>query len=302
MKKTIMSTLLTTLVFTSSLFFIHQAPLRYGHTVFSMTDKKGDDNGAGKIQYPTQINKEEGLFDITKFEVKKDKNEIEFTYELANINNKYNNSNKFSNVLIDTYISVGEEGLNTTLEYGAAITFNEDYPWMYHIRITPEEYYIEKLVDITNKQTEKIECEFALDDTTLLIKTDAKNINEDLKKSKYYVFTGGYDILGSDNYRKVVDEESEWNFYGGINSLYQPNVLDVVSPIQKKMLVYFMPPIYAALSPVYNQSHQFLFKKELLYLIALILASLKYLSIYKEYTLRKKDNVIKNNTDIDKAN
>lgn len=289
MKKPVISTILTTLVFAGSLFLINQAPLRHGNVVFSMTDKKGDDNGAGKISYPSKIKDEKGLFDITKFEVKKDNNEIEFTYELANINNQYNNTNGFSNVLIDTYISVGDEGLNTTLEYGAAITFNEEYPWMYHIRITPEEYYIEKVVDVVNKETEKIECDFELKDTKLFIKTDLKNIEENLKESKYYVFTGGYDILGSDNYRKVVSEESEWNFYGGIDSLYQPNVIDVVSPIQKNMLVYFMPPIYAALSPVYNQVHQLLFKKEILYLIALILGTLKYLNIYKEYKLEKKD-------------
>lgn len=293
MKKTVIGTILTTLVFASSLFFINQAPLRHGNVVFSMTDKKGDDNGAGKINYPTNMKDESGLFDITKFEVKKDKNNIEFTYELSNINNQYNNSNGFSNVLIDTYISVGDEGLNTTIEYGAAVTFNDEYPWSYHIRITPEEYYIEKVVDTINKETERIECEFKLKDTKLTITTNSENIKEDLKKSKYYVFTGGYDIFGSDNYRKVVGDEDEWNFYGGIDSLYQPNVIDVVSPVQKNMLVYFMPPMYAVLSPVYNQAHQILFKKEILYLIALILGALKYLNIYKEYK-SKKDISIEN--------
>lgn len=296
MKKAVISTILTTLVFASSLFCINQAPLRHGNVVFSMTDKKGDDNGAGKINYPTIMKDENGLFDITKFEVKKDKNNIEFTYELANINNQYNNSNGFSNVLIDTYINVSDEGLNTTIEYGAAVTFNEEYPWIYHIRITPEEYYIEKVIDIINKETERIECEFQLNDTKLTIKTDSENIEEDLKKSKYYVFTGGYDIFGSDNYRKVVSDEDEWNFHGGIDSLYQPNVIDVVSPIQKNMLVYFMPPMYAVLSPVYNQAHQILFRKEILYLLALILGALKYLNIYKEYKLRKRDVLIENKT------
>lgn len=297
-KKILLSTVFTTLIFITSCGLIYNAPLRHGDVVFSMTDKKGDDNGAGKVKYPDGLQNQSGLFDITKFEVKQSNKTTEFIYNLANINNEYENKNGFSHVLIDTYINVSDEGLNTTLEYGAAVTFNENYPWLYHIRITPEKYYIEKITNTTTREVESIDCEITLEGKTIIIKTDSKNINENLKLAKYYVFTGGYDIFGSDNYRRIVSEENEWNFYGGIDSLYQPNILDVVSPVQKNMLVYFMPPMYAILSPVFNQTHQLLFKKETLYVLAIMLFGIKYFSLYRQY---KKEKSI-SNEDITEVN
>lgn len=291
MKKIYKSIILTTLTLIVCLIFTHNSSLRLGNTIFNMNDKKYDDNGAGKIQYPTNLKDNEGIFDIVNFKVKKEKDEFSFEYRLSNIINNYNNTNGFSNVLIDTYISVGKDGLLTTFDYGAAVNFNEDYPWTYHIRITPEEYYIEKLVDKVNRVTERLECNLDVDGKTIKLTTSKSNIGEDLKKSKYYVFTGGYDIFGSDNYRRVVDDENEWDFYGGIKSVYQPNILDVVSPIQERMLVYFMPPMYAILSPVYNQAHQLIFKEEIVYLLIIILFGLKYFNLYKQYKEIKEADV-----------
>lgn len=290
MKKIRASFILTTITLIVCLVLTHNSSLRLGNTLFNMNDKKYDDYGAGKLQYPTNLKDEKGLFDITNFKVKKIKDEIVFEYNLSEINNKYNNTNGFSNVLIDTYINVGEDGLLTTLDYGAAITFNEDYPWTYHIRITPEKYYIEKITDKINRITEEIESSLEVEGKAIRIKTKKENITENLKRGKYYVFTGGYDIFGSDNYRRVVADEDEWDFYGGIKSVYQPNILDVVSPMQERMLVYFMPPMYAILSPVYNQIHQILFKQEFIYGLILLFFTYKYITIYKQYKKIEEEN------------
>lgn len=291
MRKIKISAILTTIVFVICLAFIYQAPLRYGNIVFSMNDKKYDDNGAGKIQYPKNLSDEKGLFDITNFTVKSTKEDILFEYNLSDINNKYNNKNGFSNVLVDTYISVSDKGMFAPIEYGAAVSFNESYPWTYHIKITPESYYMERIIDAPKRVTEKIDVKLEVKGTKLIIKTNKNNIKEDLKRSKYYVFTGGYDIFGSDGYRRVVMKESEWDFYGGIESLYQPNVIDIVSPLQSRMLTYFMPPIYSVLSPVFNQTHQLIFRKELLYLLTLIFFAFKYFSIYKKYKSCKEESI-----------
>lgn len=270
------------------LYGIYTASLRYGNTVFSMNDKKNDDYGYGNIKYPTNLSDKSGLFDITKFEVESNKETVTFKYTIAEMDNYYNNTNGFSHLLLDTYISVNEEGLLTTLEYGAAITFNEDYPWMYHIRITPEEYYIEKIVDVEHKISERIECDLEVLENNIYISTSKENINENLKDSKYYVFSGGYDVLGSDKYRVVGADENEWYFSGGIDSLYQPNVIDIVTPVQKSILTYFMPPTYAVLSPVYNQVHQMLFRKELLYVLTILLFGTKYVVLGREFIKEKR--------------
>lgn len=293
MKKLRNSSIITTLLLIISLFFIHNSSLRLFNTVFVMNDAKNDDYGAGNVKYPLNMKNKQGLFDLTKFSVKKTNKEISFEYILGDINNEFENKNGFSNVLIDTYISTGEDGLLTTLEYGASITFNEDYPWVYHIRITPEESYIEKLTDKVNRETEVIESKLEVVENKIKLIVNKDEIKENLKESKYYVFTGGYDIFGSDNYRRIIDEEDEWDFYGGIKSLYQPNILDVVSPIQERMLSYFVPPVYAVLSPIYNQAHQLVFKKELVYLMTFAFFGYEYFSLYKRY--KKESNINKEN-------
>ena len=288
MKKIIKSTIITTCLMSLCLYGTYRAPLRYGNTVFSMNDKKNDDYGSGNIKYPTNLSDKSGLFDITKFEVESNKDNVVFKYTIAEMDNCYDNSNGFSHLLLDTYISVNEEGLLTTIEYGAAITFNENYPWMYHIRITPEDYYIEKLVDIEHKITERLECELMVSDNKIHISTSKENMNENLKESKYYVFSGGYDILGSDKYRVVGADENEWYFSGGIDSLYQPNVIDIVNPVQKSILTYFMAPTYAVLSPAYNQIHQMFFRKELLYCLIILLFGVKYIILSRDFMKEKR--------------
>lgn len=294
MKKVKRSVLITTLFLIISLVFTYNSSLRFGSTIFTMNDEKNDDFGAGDIKYPLNMKEKHGIFDLTRFSVKNTKDDISFEYYLNNIDNEYNNKNGFSNVLIDTYISVGEDGLLTTLEYGAAITFNENYPWTYHIKITPEEYYIEKVTDKLSRETERIDSKLEVIENKIKLNVPKEQIKGDLKKSKYYVFTGGYDIFGSDKYRRVIGEEDEWDFYGGIKSLYQPNILDVVSPIQKRMLSYFVPPVYAVLSPIYNQTHQLIFKKELVYLLTLVCFGYEYVALYKRYK-KEIENNKKNN-------
>lgn len=287
MKKIKINFAITTVILFICLIFIHNSSLRFGNTLFNMSDKKYDDYGAGSIKYPTSLDGKTGIFDITNFKVKLNKDKLYFEYQLSNIDNEYDEKNGFSHVLIDTYISVGEDGIMTTLEHGAAVTFNENYPWVYHIRITPEYYYIEKVIDIPSKEVEKVDCKLEVIGNKIRIITDKTNINENLKQSKYYVFTGGYDIFGSDNYRRVIQEEDEWSFYNGIKSLYQPNIIDVVSPLQERMLSYFVPPVYAVLSPIYNQTHQLIFKKELVYALTIMFFGYEYYILYKRYSVEK---------------
>lgn len=298
MKKLKISTFITTVLLSMSLFFTYNSSLRFGNEVFTMNDARDDDFGAGNIQYPLNISHKKGIFDLTKFTVKNNKDKTSFEYILGDINNEYNGKNGFSNVLIDTYISTGEDGLLTTLEYGAAITFNENYPWTYHIRITPDEYYIEKLIDKVERQTERLDCNLDVIHNKITLTIAKNDLKENLKNSKYYVFTGGYDIFGADNFRRILDEEDEWDFYGGIKSLYQPNILDVVSPIQERMLAYFVPPVYATLSPIYNQTHQLIFKKELVYTFTLAFFGYEYFNLYKRYK-KEKETSKKDEKDVD---
>lgn len=277
MKRTTIRYILTSIALCFCLGLVTQAPLRDINTPSLFIDF-----GYVILPAPKSINKE-GVLDINSFKVSNKKDTIEFQYTMRSIDNKYDSENGFSHLLIDTYISVDDKGLLSTIEYGSAISFDEENPWKYHIRITPKDYYIEKLVDINNRKTKKLkDVSLEIKGNKIKLSVPQSSLQENLKKAKYYVFTGGFDVFGPDNYRRVLDEGENWYFSGGIKSLYQPNVIDVVSPIQKEMLVYFMPPQYSVLTPVFNQLHQRIFTKEILYITILIIFSLKYRSIYKK--------------------
>lgn len=272
------------------LFAFLKLPLRSMNTIINVTDEKYDDYGAGSIKYPTDLKNQKGLYDITNFKLDKKDNSLEFKYTMSNLTNSDKGKNGFSNVLIDTYISTDSTGLTSTLEYGAVVRFNSEYPWKYHIRITPDNYTIEKLTNEQTRETEKIEGDVKVSGDTIILTIDSENIAENLIDAKYYVFTGGYDVFGDDYYRTVQDKEDTYKFSGGISSLYQPNVIDVVSPVQKDMLKNFMPPSYATLSPVCNQSYQkYIFQEYaiILWILLLIFSTFTTTREYRRLKLKK---------------
>lgn len=268
------SLILKTIFLITMIITIAILPIRTANTLFVMKDSKGDDNGAGNIQYPLYLKEYSGLFDLREFKVKEDDEFYTFNVRLSELNNDFDGENGFSNVLIDIYISTDSIGLTVPYSYGSAVTFDSQNPWKYRLRISPNQGYFEYISDFSSLKVEKIECEVNVKGKSVSIKVEKDLIEEDLRKAKYYVFSAGYDILGPNEYRQVLKDESEFEFSGGIVSMYQPNVIDTFNKTQDKMLDFFMPPNYATVYPIYAVGIQKYLLKEYLYIMVFVLGAI----------------------------
>lgn len=246
-------------------------PMRTANTLFTIKDSKGDDNGGGNIQYPLYLKEYSGLFDLREFKVKEDNEFYTFKVKLSELNNDFDGDNGFSNVLIDIYISTDSNGLTIPYSYGPAVSFDSQNPWKYRLRISPNQGYFEYISDFSTLKIEKIDCEVDVRGKSVLMKVKKSLIDEDLRKAKYYIFSAGYDILGPNEYRQVLKDDSEYEFSGGIVSMYQPNIIDTFNRTQDKMLNFFMPPNYATVYPVYAIGIQKYLLKEYLYIMVFAL-------------------------------
>lgn len=246
-------------------------PMRTANTLFTIKDSKGDDNGGGNIQYPLYLKEYSGLFDLREFKVKEDNEFYTFKVKLSELNNDFDGDNGFSNVLIDIYISTDSNGLTIPYSYGPAVSFDGQNPWKYRLRISPNQGYFEYISDFSTLKIEKIDCEVDVRGKSVLMKVKKSLIDEDLRKAKYYIFSAGYDVLGPNEYRQVLKDDSEYEFSGGIVSMYQPNIIDTFNRTQDKMLNFFMPPNYATVYPVYAIGIQKYLLKEYLYIMVFAL-------------------------------
>lgn len=246
-------------------------PMRTANTLFTIKDSKGDDNGGGNIQYPLYLKEYSGLFDLREFKVKEDNEFYTFKVKLSELNNDFDGDNGFSNVLIDIYISTDSNGLTIPYSYGPAVSFDSQNPWKYRLRISPNQGYFEYISDFSTLKIEKIDCEVDVRGKSVLMKVKKSLIDEDLRKAKYYIFSAGYDVLGPNEYRQVLKDDSEYEFSGGIVSMYQPNIIDTFNRTQDKMLNFFMPPNYATVYPVYAIGIQKYLLKEYLYIMVFAL-------------------------------
>lgn len=261
-------------------------PIRTKSDVFLIRDKKGDDYGDGNIKYPTYLKDYSNIFDLREFRIKDNEEFYNFNVKMTNIINDSNDEKSFSHLLVDIFISVDDSGLIIPLNYGSVVTFDKTSPWKYHVRISPTESYFEYFEDMATLKTNKIECDVSVDKNTLTLDIPKEYILEDLKSAKYYIFSAGHDLFGPDEYRMVVKDESEYQFYGGIDSMQQPNIIDTFNQKQEKLLAFFIPPNYAEIYPVYMIGVQKYILKEYIYMLIILIGSTL---LYHEY--KKRENV-----------
>lgn len=260
-------------------------PLRTKSDIFLITDKKGDDYGDGNIKYPTYLKDYSNIFDLREFKIK-DKGEFyDFNIKMTNIVEDAIQKNGFSHLLLDIFINADDSGMIIPLEYGPVVTFDTSSPWKYHIRISPTESYFEYFEDMSKLKTTKIDCNVIINNNILSMEVPKEYILEDLKLAKYYIFSAGHDLFGPNEYRIVGKDEAMYQFYGGIDSLQQPNIIDTFNQKQEKLLAFFIPPNYVEIYPVYMIGIQKYLIKEYVYIF---ITGLSLILLYGEYKKCKK--------------
>ncbi|MCK4258596.1 MAG: hypothetical protein KAX49_06435 [Halanaerobiales bacterium] len=264
--------------------------------ILDMPDPLGDDYGPGTYLYPThpQFSPYQGLFDIESFKVEARKEEIRFQISFGLITNPWHAPFGFSHQLIQIYIDHRPGGERRPLVPGARIVFSPKAPW-------------DTLIKVTGWRIDYFDCEETGDEEayakqysggTVQVLEDEKTIEikipllaesslEDISDASFYLLVGGQDGFGSDNYRVVKENISEWYFGGGDESKYSPNVIDILTPShksQKKILGSYDPAnrILAVVEPVKRPNPV---RKVFIYLISLLIVIL----IWFGWRIREKE-------------
>lgn len=253
--------------------------------LFEMEDPEGDDYGPGTYTYPTHdfFSPYKGLFDMTRFVVSFDASSVYFDITFKEIQNPLDAEEGFTHQLIDIYISTGHEGGRTeTLKKGAYVTFDPKHPWNLYIRGGPwqiSRFYTQADDGMSQGLSKGIRTELLPDGKTIRIAVDKGLTGEPSKGWKYYVLVGSQDGFGPDEYRPVMERATGWDFGGGRDDDFDPNVIDMLAPpngrhSQEKMLSSFNPQEgrLATISPVGPGGdfsiYSFFYRPE--YLIALV--------------------------------
>ncbi len=231
--------------------------------LFDMEDPEGDDYGPGTYFYPTHdfFKPHRGLFDMTRFVVSYDASTVYFDTTFKEVQNPLDAEEGFTHQLIDIYISTGQEGGKTqTLRKGAYVEFDEKYPWNLYIRGGP--WQLSRVYTAADDEMSKgiskgIRTELLPDGKTIRIAINKGLIGEPREGWKYYVLIGSQDGFGPDEYRPVMEKATGWDFGGGRNDEFNPNVIDMLAASngkysQEKMLLSFKPEEgkLAIISPV----------------------------------------------------
>src|SRR5262245_13475242 len=133
-------------IYTTVLAFVMiRAGPAFAGAVLTFTDPKGDDNGSGKMTYPTGKDYTPGAFDITKVEIKEDGEDVVFEVEVASAitdpwNSKDWGGNGFSLQFVQIYLDT--DGKKRSGEKkgvpGSGIEFSSDAYYEKVVLLSPQ--------------------------------------------------------------------------------------------------------------------------------------------------------------------
>ncbi len=203
-------------------------------------DPRGDDNGPGTYVYPTDTVYKKGSFDLTKFVVEKDGDNVEFTSTMgAKIENPWNMKQGFSTQMLFIFIDTdGKEGSGHTEGLpGLNLEFSPSSAWEKVIIVSPQESARVK----NEVETKAASLKDAIvvpgtitvrgNNITALVKASALGEGDPSQWGFQVVvqsnegFPQGGDLLT----RKVNEYEGQHRFGGGHEAECDPHVIDLLA-------------------------------------------------------------------------
>lgn len=205
-------------------------------TVWEADDPVGDDDGPGTYTYPTNpaFSPFSGIFDLTKFRVLHDSDNVYLEVVLARIANTWNAPEGFSHQLVSVYVdTTPNAGRVDTLRDGPFVLFDSRHAWDVNIRIMG---WGGTRVHFASDDTSSsgvydgVFAEAFPDDRTIRAVLPKKVVGEPSDAWKYYVLVASQDGYGPDNHRPVMAKAGAWVFGGGSDLDVNPNVIDILAP------------------------------------------------------------------------
>jgi len=205
-------------------------------TVWEADDPADDDNGPGTYTYPTNpaFSPFSGIFDLTKFRVLNDSDNVYFEIVLARIANTWNAPEGFSHQLINVYVdTTPNAGRVDTLRDGPFVLFDSRHAWDMNIKIMGwggTRVYFASDDKSSSGVYDGVFAEALPDDRTIRAVLPKKVVGEPSDAWKYYVLVASQDGYGPDNHRPVMAKDGAWVFGGGSDLDVNPNVIDILAP------------------------------------------------------------------------
>lgn len=238
------------LVLLCCLFFIRLAESSEKVEIFDITDVKGDDYGAGNVIYPDNRHFRKGMYDITRFTVSKDKQNVYFRIEInekirflnhEEFEYRYDLPEDFFLQLIQIYIdtdNIPNAGFVETIQ-GTNVKVDSASAWEYAVVITPIPGKFE--AELKRKQDNLLsrviiprDVEIEKGKTAFLASMPISKIGNPQLNWGYTVLMLAHGFSGSWSDNIFVSEingtSSQWDFGGGFARGCDPNVIDLITP------------------------------------------------------------------------
>ena len=204
--------------------------------IWEADDPVGDDNGPGTYTYPTNpaFSPFSGIFDLTKFRVLHDSDNVYFEITLARIANTWNAPEGFSHQLVNIYVdTTPNAGRVDTLRDGPFVLFSSRHAWDVNIKIMGwggTRVYFASDDNTASGVYDGVFAEALPDGKTIRAAAPKKVVGEPSDVWKYYVLVASQDGYGPDNHRPVMAAAGAWVFGGGSDLDVNPNVIDILAP------------------------------------------------------------------------
>lgn len=230
-------------IYTTVLAFAIRAGAAHAGDVLTFTDPKGDDNGSGKMTYPTGKDYAPGAFDITKLEIKEDGEDVVFEVEVASAitdpwNSKDWGGNGFSLQFVQIYLDT--DGKKRSGEKngvpGSGIEFSPDGYYEKVVLISPQPR--SKLIGELDAKAKWLKNRAVVPSRTearrksIVARVPLKEIGAPSKSWGVQAvmlsnegFPAKEDVLS----RKVNELAAEHRFGGGCDGVGDPQIMDMLS-------------------------------------------------------------------------
>jgi alpha-amylase/alpha-mannosidase (GH57 family) len=208
-----------------------------GQPVLDLTDPVADDHGPGSYVYPTNAVFKPGVFDLIKFTVIDDGDEVIFTARIAGpVENPWGSPIELSVQTLDIYLDTdGQEGSGLTqLLPGRNARVAPQDAWDYCIWVEGWQQEIYGLgPNDQPKRLAEVKTQVISQERTITV-TVPKTIIGDRPQDWGYLVAltsqEGFPSAGNWRVREVLAEAQEYRLGGGRDDALDPNIIDILVP------------------------------------------------------------------------
>jgi glucan 1,4-alpha-glucosidase len=199
-----------------------------GDEVATFDDPAGDDSGPGSYTYPTADVFEDGVFDVTSFEIYETDEEYQFVYRLAGpVTNPWG-GNPISLQSLQVYLrDPDRDGGTTEARTGVHATFEEPY----HYRVFAEGF-VQPRVEAADGSPVTRDVGLTAAPPVSAIKVDVPKsaFDADIRDMAVSPLLLGQDGFNEGRIRPVKATNGGYVFGGGTDGTQDSNVIDLVVP------------------------------------------------------------------------